>query len=130
MSNPAANDAAFAFNALAGAIEHSRERRRDVRLPYECVQMIAPFDGVNLPPASAFRPVHCHDISISGLSFFLPQRPTFQNLVVSLGKEGSNRQCITARMVHFRAMQHEGTAQFLVGCEFIEKLPAVPTPAD
>ena len=43
------------------------ERRRHPRFAFRAIQYVAPYVQDGIPPATAFRPVMCHDIS-GGLS--------------------------------------------------------------
>lgn len=93
------------------------ERRRSVRLPFSAVQSIAPYDGSNLPSKTAFRKVHCCDLSTAGVSFLLPHSPDFENVVVALGKP-PQLIYVTARLANCRP----AGAEFLVGCSLVAKV--------
>lgn len=102
----------------------SPNRRRHQRCLFQHYQLIAPFDGENMPGAEAFRSVLCQDLSQSGLSYFSPIAPQSRYVVIALGK------------VPFRFMLSEvvraeptsrGLGQYLVGCRFLGKLAADAT---
>ena len=63
----------------------SGERREGPRHPYECKQLMAPYDGVRLPGQAEFGWVECRNISSRGLSFVLPEPPEFQHVIMALG---------------------------------------------
>ncbi|MBN1910251.1 MAG: hypothetical protein JW818_10970 [Pirellulales bacterium] len=63
----------------------NREGRAHPRQPFPCVQRIAPSAGDEIPDASFFIPVRCHDLSPAGFSFFLPAEPEFKTLIVAFG---------------------------------------------
>ena len=72
---------------LAGSREGAEDgERRDVtRQPFGSTQRIAPYTGPNIPPASMFSEVRCHDLTQQGFSFLLPKRPAYKKLVASFG---------------------------------------------
>ena len=94
----------------------SGERRRGPRHPYKCSQLLAPYDGKTLPRQSDFSWVQCTNISARGLSFFWPEPPRFQSVVVALG--GVPFIFVSARLVHANAHGE----YFLCGCEFQKRL--------
>jgi hypothetical protein len=61
------------------------ERREGRRNTFFVCQRIAPWQDNRFPDESAFFEVPCNDLSRSGFSFFLPDRPDFTSLVVELG---------------------------------------------
>jgi len=113
----AAPAAAGREEARAAAQPSVPERRSSPRRPYHYRQLIAPVDGDQLPPLESFIEVECEDISAGGLSFFLPERPNFKQVVVALGQ--------APFMTHFKAdvvrvveVSDESDPRFLVGCRF------------
>src|SRR5690606_38908040 len=62
------------------------ERRREQRLPFPFVQLLAPYDGQELPLQSEFRHVHCKDISTRGFSYFDEALPKYRRVVILFGK--------------------------------------------
>ena len=96
------------------------ERRESDRHPYRCVQLMAPFDGENLPNQEAFRQVLCHDLSPSGFSYFCDSRPTERLLIVALGKVPL--RFYVAEVVHTQLAQTEHGGQYHVGCRFVRRL--------
>jgi hypothetical protein len=93
------------------------DRRVSTRWPYECVQRIAVYDGVNLPPIESFHLVRCFDLSASGISFFSLSEPTYRSVVVALA-DFERTVYVTARVRHWRAGFWNRRHQYLVGCQF------------
>lgn len=75
-----------ALQAAADAEKSADERRQASRTSYVTMQFIAPYDGVNLPHQTDLQLVPCVDLSPSGISFVCREPPTFETLIVLLGK--------------------------------------------
>ncbi len=70
----------YLFELVHALLEESRgyqvgERRDQPRNRYDCVQLVAPYDGVTLPTQAEFRRAHCRDLASGGFSFFAEQPP-------------------------------------------------------
>lgn len=100
------------------------ERRRNLRVPFPRMQEIAPIVDGKLPDRSRFLKVRCHDISAGGFSFFLPNTPDFEELVVALG-EGDSRKYLTAKVLHARSAEFDGRRMKLVGCAYSGRLELI-----
>ena len=61
------------------------ERRGAPRHPFANRQWIAPYDGSHFPDQSEFSQVRCRDLSRTGFSFVVSEKPDFSSLVVYLG---------------------------------------------
>jgi hypothetical protein len=94
----------------------SSERREGPRHPYECKQLLAPYDGVALPNQKDFFWVECKNLSSRGMSFLLPGPPEFKNVVVALG--GAPFIFLLARIVYFGV---EGR-HYVCGCRFHKRI--------
>jgi len=84
-------DASF-FNVVHKTVklekdQSGRERRKRDRRPFSTVQRIAPRLTDEIPARTSFFPVRCHDLHEDGFSFLLPRRPTYNALVVVLGRK-------------------------------------------
>ena len=103
-------------------------RYRSKRYPYETTQSVAPRYGSELPRGSQFRRVPCRDLSTSGLSFFWPQPPDFEHVVVKLG-DGEAAVSLTARVVRTEPCDGAAGPGHLVGCQFTGRtsIPENPT---
>ncbi len=100
------------------------ERRRDARWPYRVTQMVAFHDESEKPTKEMLRPVRCHDISLSGISYFLAGAPPCQHCTLILGRP-PGLIFVEARIVHSEPA--EGSpGEWIVGCEFVAKLDAFP----
>ncbi|MEX0866303.1 MAG: GAF domain-containing protein [Pirellulales bacterium] len=100
------------------------ERRSKLRVPFPRMQEIAPIIDGKLPDQSRFLEVRCHDISAGGFSFFLPNKPDFEELVVALG-DGGQRKYFSARVLHVQAAELDGRRMKLVGCEYASRLELI-----
>lgn len=100
------------------------ERRRTKRLPYASLGMVAPYDGLDMPPDNLFWIIQCRDLSRGGVGFYSPIKPSTPNLVVSLGVVGGVSCVIACRVVHCSQVYTQGASQYLVGCEFLQRLDA------
>lgn len=94
------------------------ERRREKRMPFPFVQLLAPYDGVSLPLQSEFRHVQCRDISTRGFSYFDSPLPNYRHVVILFGK-------LPFRIfsAEVRRVQPTTTPQrFIVGCRILDRL--------
>ena len=91
------------------------DRRQKPRRAYPYIQLIAPMKDDRLPVRSAFSEVLCHDISASGFSFFAPQPPPTDALVVAFGTRNTYTY-LKAHVVHCRRTEDGG--KFLIGCQY------------
>ena len=75
------------IHKLAGSSqrEGDSERRGRPRRPFMTVQRVAPCSGQEVPADEKFFEVQCNDLSEAGFSFFMPDQPEFDTLVVELG---------------------------------------------
>ena len=96
------------------------ERRQRRRCPFERVEKIAPYDGLNQPGQEEYLPHQCHDISATGFSFFLPLEPAYSSVVLKVADAG-NLKYMIAVVVNVRQVVDNG-GQYLVGCQFNGKL--------
>jgi hypothetical protein len=105
---------------LAQQIGPAPEGRAAGRRPFDCLQLLAPYDGVRLPSQSEFRPVACQDLSPGGFSFVLSERAEFASVVVALG-------CVpfkffTAQVQNQSRVRHKGRIGYRVGCRFTGRI--------
>ena len=101
-----------------GNLPAGAEKRREKRLPYPYVQLMAPFDGYRLPDQHEFRHVQCNDISPSGFSFYDSPLPTYDKVVILIGP-------IPFRIFSAEVRHVQKTAQpdlYLVGCRILKRL--------
>lgn len=96
------------------------ERRHQTRRPFRCVQLLAPYDGEQMPAAEDFSHVQCYDISAGGFSYYLPEAPNYDYLILALGRAPFT--FVIARAVHFETVETERGKQYLVGCRFLRKI--------
>jgi hypothetical protein len=95
-----------------------KNRRRERRISFPFVQLLAPFDGVNLPMQDKFRHVQCHDISTRGFSYYDSPLPTYRFVAILFGKLPF--RIFTAEVRHVQKASKPGI--YLVGCRIVTRL--------
>jgi hypothetical protein len=100
------------------------ERRRHSRFPFRAIQHVAPYVQGQIPPASAFSPVECHDLSCGGLSYYLNQPPLVNDIVLALKIRGEVKY-LSAHIVRTIATLTTDGLRYLVGCRFVGRLDAI-----
>ncbi len=109
------------FAALTA--EPHADRRERLRRAFPYVQRIAPIVDGCLPEPEAFRSVRCRDIAAAGFSYFAPDPPDYQDLVVALGTPASPT-FLTARVMHATIVEREGKIVYIVGCRYLSRSEA------
>ncbi len=107
------------------AFAMTSDRRLRERRPYEVMQQMAPCPDGKLPPLTSFRPVRCHDLSSSGVSFDTTTPPLDEFVALALGG-GKDVVYLRARVANSFRVNAGGGAVFRIGCEFLNRL----NPAD
>lgn len=103
-------------------LNETRPTPHSQRHPYECSQYVAPWnEGDPIPLLENMFKVRCHDISIEGISFFLPDRPGFDLAVISLGNQ-LNPTLMVIEIRHSKVVFMKGDVQHLVGCRFVRRV--------
>lgn len=113
------------FELVHELLEQSRghqvgERRRQQRNKYDCVQLLAPYDGVSRPSQADFRRVQCRDLASGGFSYFAEAPPEEERLIVALGAVPFT--FFVAEVVRVKRADVDHTGSYLVGCRFVERL--------
>jgi hypothetical protein len=114
------------FTALHHALEEltaldtSTDRRLNSRRPFQCVQMLAPYDGITLPDQHAYTRSMFYDLSPTGFSYLADAPPETSLLVTALGR--TPFRFFVAEIVHERRVEHEGRRRILVGCRFVSRV--------
>jgi len=97
------------------------EMRKSPRRAFQHQQWIGPIIGTRMPQRDEFFEVVCEDISAGGVSFYLPQRPQFERLVVALGKPPALTY-FTADVVRVAEKDVDGQRRFSLGCRFTGRI--------
>lgn len=97
------------------------ELRSSRRHRYRHDQFISPMTDGTLPTMGDFFKVDCRDISGGGISFYLDSPPDFDTLVVAIGRRSAPAH-FAARIAHVAKVEHTGRTQYLVGCQFTERV--------
>jgi hypothetical protein len=98
------------------------ERRQSRRMPYSSIGAVAPYLPPDIPPEEAFWMIRCRDLSRRGVAFYSPIKPSTASLVIRLGVLDGNDCLIACRLAHCSYVSNSGSPQYLVGCEFVERL--------
>ena len=106
---------------LRPAASGTIERRSVGRRPYPKIELLAPCGPKGLPNPSMFHEVLCHEISTTGISFFLPRPPGFEAAVITLGKS-LDKISMLIRVVHCTEQDDTGRQRFVVGGEFERRI--------
>lgn len=96
------------------------DRRTNDRRPYECQQLVAPYDGESLPGQDEFRQERCNDLSSTGFSFVSARRPATSQVVVALGQVPF--LFFVADIVHVHVVESDFGDEFFVGCHFVNRV--------
>jgi hypothetical protein len=92
------------------------------RYAFDAQQRVVPIEAATRRPClEQAATVRCHDISGQGISFFWPDDPDFDQLVISLGSEG-RPIWMNAEVMQSKAVFMHGEIQTLVGCRFMGRL--------
>jgi len=113
------------FELVHALLEESRgydtgERRRQPRSKYDCVQLVAEYDGFTMPSQAEFRRAHCRDLASGGFSFFAERPPETERLIVALGPVPFT--FFVAEVVRVTQADVDLTGSYLIGCRFVERL--------
>jgi len=108
-------------------LQGTKEQRSEARHAYECIQLVAPKNGLDLPSAADFSQVYCHDLSPKGFSFYYPRRPDFKKLIIALGKVPFS--FFSAEVVRCSRVEDSQDEEYLVGCRFVGRLTDQQDPA-
>jgi hypothetical protein len=97
------------------------DRRSRRRAPFARKILVAPYVPGTRPTTSSYFLVQCHDISATGISFFLPAPPVDTQFVLTLGSPPDVTQVI-GRVVRTANMSDELGPKYLVGCSLAGRL--------
>jgi hypothetical protein len=110
--------------ALSGcegeAAPNQDERRASPRQPFSVVQPLAPYGHWGFPKVEMFVYVRCHDLSTGGISFLMKGEPKFEFGVIGLGPP-HDRKFFVVHIVYRRPFK-PGSGEYLVGCQFVERI--------
>ncbi|HEY1786070.1 MAG TPA: PilZ domain-containing protein [Pirellulales bacterium] len=117
-STPAQTETA-SLVALMSATE-SADRRESQRHSFPAVQRVAACRGTAVPTDADFHLVRCHDLSTSGISFYWPEPPNFDQVIVALASPKGTTRVLARVMFHGPQAGQQG--QYLIGCRFLRRL--------
>ncbi len=96
------------------------DRRRQPRHHFRCTQLMAPFDGEQMPAASAFVQVDCHDISSGGFAYYASELPEHEYLMLALGR--APFLFLVARVVRSEVVELADRVEYLIGCRLVKRI--------
>jgi hypothetical protein len=105
--------------------DKGHERRVDKRERTGARLRVAYVRGSGLPADRNLVDVECQDVSRSGCGFWTLNPPEHLELLVVFG-EGANELRLKAKVVRWQVAEHNGRLRTLVGCQFAERLMAIP----
>src|SRR5688572_17276199 len=97
-----------------------RNRRGNTRHPFDCVQLLAPYDGEHLPGPEELRQVLCHDLSRCGFSFFSYEKPETSQVIAALGRIPP--KFFIAEILHVHPTLTNDGHEYQIGCRFLRRL--------
>jgi hypothetical protein len=98
------------------------EQRASMRVVYETLLLVAEYRGSSFPPLSAFWEVKTKDLSPTGVGFQSPRRPETDTLLLMFGNPQAKPIFVKARVARCAESKTATGTEFLVGCEFLERL--------
>jgi len=98
------------------------EMRSSPRKTYRFNQRIGPMHGGLMPTTDEYFNVECNDISKGGISFYLKRPPGCEQFAIVLGQKPMIT-ILAAKVVNTKEVEHDNQQMYLVGCQFIDRLP-------
>ncbi|MGI8979037.1 MAG: hypothetical protein ACR2FY_07415 [Pirellulaceae bacterium] len=97
-----------------------KERRKSVRRKYTVPQLVAEYNGDEMPGQNDFYEFPFHDISAEGVSFLCSVKPRQKQLVIALGN--APFYFWAAEVVFTQRRDDLTDLPYLVGCRLIGRL--------
>jgi hypothetical protein len=91
------------------------DRYRSARMQY-----VAPYLDGRFPDPSQFEQVRCHDLSLSGFSYLIENRPDYDQVIVALGT--APLILMSARVTRQAPTMVEGQSCHIVECHFTARI--------
>ena len=113
------------FDTISALIQEQHaatrpNRREGERHPFPCQQLMAPYDGTELPGTDELRFVQCYDISPQGFSFYFNEKLETDLVIIGLGRIPF--QFFVAEVVRVRSTYSSSEQLYHVGCRFVRRL--------
>jgi hypothetical protein len=122
-SNKLSGEEIQSFTMLAGEPLAKGTDCAKQRFRYECQQIVHPwYDDERREPIGPGVMSRCHDISVHGISFFWPDLPDYDRLIISLGS-GDKIVFMACQIMHTKAVYMHGEVCYVVGCRFTGRVP-------
>jgi hypothetical protein len=87
------------------------------RYPYHYRQFVRILETADSTGPSQPVAVWCHDISVSGISFFWPEQPQFERLIISVGQP-ERPILMQSEVMQSKVVYMHGEVRYLLGCRF------------
>jgi diguanylate cyclase (GGDEF)-like protein len=84
-------------------------------------ELIAPYIGARFPAQDEFSEIQCFDISVGGISYFLPKPPDHQTYVLALG-QAPHLIYTKAQVVRVAMTKLHTMPMYIVGCQFTGRI--------
>jgi hypothetical protein len=91
------------------------------RYPYRCQQFVRVIQSDGECAVSDPVPVWCHDISVTGISFFWPEEPQFERLIISVGW-AERPILMQAEVMQSKVVFMHGEVRHLLGCRYTSRI--------
>ena len=96
------------------------------RFPYRCQQFVSVVEAGDTSRKGQPVAVWCHDISVTGISFFWPDQPQFERLIISVGQP-DRPILMQAQVMQSKVVYMLGDVRYLLGCRFTGRLDSPAT---
>ena len=113
------------FDTISALIQEQHaatrpNRREGERRPFPCQQLLAPYDGAELPGTDKLRLVQCYDLSPQGFSFQANEKFETDQVIICLGRIPF--QFFVAEVVRVKPTYSNSEQLYHFGCRFLRRL--------
>lgn len=95
-------------------------RRGGERRAFPFMQLLSPYDGVQLPGTEQLRVVRCHDLSPNGFSFRAKEPLQVRHVIIGLGRIPF--QFFVADVVRMERVETPEGSCYHMGCRFVRRI--------
>lgn len=113
------------FDTISALIQEQNtevraNRREGERHPFLCQQLLAPYNGSELPGTNELRLVQCYDLSPQGFSFQANEKFETDQIIICLGRIPF--QFFVAEVVRVKPTYSSSEQLYHFGCRFLRRL--------
>jgi hypothetical protein len=109
------------FDRLAEP-SHGRNDRQPAKRSFQCLRMAAPYDGILMPPESAYCQIRCCELSTDSISFYSAVRLGAGRFIFRLSDRDEPAVLLAARVIDCREDAVDDSHRFLVTCLFTKRM--------